>query len=360
MFNKENNRKGKIIVFLLCLLCFPNAVLLAQIDVLLLSSYKVPLDKRGAYIASVLVPVADTRGKIKISRDTAALFRLNKKGEIFLRRKKQVLANDGIHAYGLLLDIEGKSYAVELVKDEFLKNKVIAHRGAWRKQGVMQNSIRSFQQAALLGCAGSEFDVWLSKDRVVVLSHDPHIGGLAVEESTAKELYAATAKGGDPVPTLVDFITVAKQQNRTKMVLEIKASPTGRSQELADSVVAVVHRLHAQGYVEYISFDYAVLQRIMKLDPSAHTAYLYGNKSVEELKSDGIMGLDYDFYHYRNDPGLVERAKHAGLSTNVWTVNSEEDLRTFMKSGVDWITTDEPELLLQLINQQKSTDTRYE
>lgn len=350
---KKHNRTVRII-FLGVIWTLSILNLSAQSNLLSLSSYQLPLDKPGAFVASVVAPLAVKASKVKIMEDTAKLFRIGKHDGIYLRKGRILRADHGAHAYGLTLEVEGKRYDVELVKDEFLRNKVIAHRGAWRQQGVMQNSIRSFHHAALLGCAGSEFDVWLSKDRIPVLSHDPQIGGLLVEQSTAGQLYTATIGGGDPVPTLSAFIQFAKKQNRTKMILEIKASPSGRSLELADSVVSLVHRLKAQGYLEYISFDYAVLQRILKLDPSARTAYLYGNKTVEELKADAITGLDYDFYHYREDATLIARAKAASLTTNVWTVNAEEELRTFLDSGVDWITTDEPELLLKLINEQKT------
>lgn len=356
---RKKINKTLTVACVLWLCSFSASALLAQTKVSL-SSYAIPLDVRGAHIGSVINVPATKEAKIKMIRDTANMFAVKKNGEISLRKNKLVQAKKGAHAYEIVLRIGGKRYAFELVKDEFLRNKVIAHRGAWRAQGVMQNSIRSFQHAVQLGCAGSEFDVWLSGDKHVVLSHDPHIGGLSVEESTAAALHASTLKGGDPVPTLVDFIHLAKQQNKTKMILEIKPSPTGRSLELADSVVNIVRRLKAQGYLEYISFDYAVLKRIVSLDPSARTAYLYGNKTVDELKTDGITGLDYDFYHYRNMPNLPILAKAAGLATNVWTVNSEEELRKFLDSKVDWITTDEPELLLKLIQEQQPTTSNYE
>ncbi|MDR0724441.1 MAG: glycerophosphodiester phosphodiesterase, partial [Prevotellaceae bacterium] len=35
-----------------------------------------------------------------------------------------------------------------------------------------------------------------------------------------------------------------------------------------------------------------------------------------------------------------------GLSLNVWTVNSSEAMDLFLNRNVDYITTDEPELLL--------------
>lgn len=36
------------------------------------------------------------------------------------------------------------------------------------------------------------------------------------------------------------------------------------------------------------------------------------------------------------------------LTTNVWTVNDEADLKYFLEKDVDYITTNEPELLLSL------------
>lgn len=319
-------------------------------DLLQWDGFRIPLDKRGVKIGQAIDSASDSR--FKLICDTAKLFRLSKDGVLRLRKNRFVSADKGPHSYGISLEKSGQLYHIELVKDEFIRNKVIAHRGAWRQSGVMQNSIRSFQEAVALGCEGSEFDVWLSGDNVVVLSHDPHIGGLEVEKSTAQQLYHATASSGDPVPALEDFIRVAKKQNKTKMVLEIKASQNGRSMQLTDSVVTIVHRLKAQGYVEYISFDYAILKRIRQLDPTAMTAYLYGNKTVEELYIDGVSGLDYDFYHYRNDPDLVLSAKKYGLITNVWTVNERSELALYLDKDVDMITTDEPELLLEIINRR--------
>ncbi len=353
MYNKV---KYNIYIFSLWMLLASISCVKAQgvaSGIVSLNSYVIPLDQPGVAIGKIIKPEVIKGNRVKLSADTSGLFRISKDGIISLRKGTMVNTESGPHAYGITLKIASAYYHIELVRNEFIRNKVIAHRGAWRQAGVMQNSIRSFLHAANLGCEGSEFDVWLTKDKEVVLSHDPHIGGLSVEESTAKDLYSSTLSGGDPVPRLIEFIQVAKQQNKTKMILEIKSSPTGRSLELTDSVLSIVHRLKAQGYISYISFDYEVLKRIRQLDPSAETAYLYGNKTVDELKRDGISGLDYDFYQYGNDPMLVEKAKRLELSTNVWTVNEAGALRKFLHSGVDLITTDEPEILLQLIQDEK-------
>lgn len=229
----------------------------------------------------------------------------------------------------------------------------MAHRGAWRKKGVLQNSVRSFQNAVELGCQGSEMDVWLTADNKVVLSHDPHVYGLEVENITSLQLFQQTINEKDPVPSLQELLMAVREQNVTHPVIEIKDSQKGleRTLQLTDSVVNIVHRMKMQGYVEYISFNYEVLKRIRELDPTAKTLYLWeGKKQLGDLIKDRISGIDYSYYAYRQDKNLVKNAKGMGLLTNVWTVNDAEELLLYYQQGVDYITTDEPELLLKIIN----------
>ena len=109
-----------------------------------------------------------------------------------------------------------------------------------------------------------------------------------------------------------------------------------------------------QGYVEYISFNYEVLKRIRELDPTARTFYLWeGKKELKDLVNDRISGIDYSYYAYRQDKNLTQKAREAGLLTNVWTVNNAEELQQYYLLGVDYITTDEPELLLKIIDSLK-------
>lgn len=242
------------------------------------------------------------------------------------------------------------------MKDDFSRNRIVAHRGAWKQSGVLQNSIRSFQNAVALGCQGSELDVWLTADNRVVLSHDPHVYGMEVENTNLAELFQNTVHKDDPVPSLQELLLVARRQNTTRPIIEIKDSQKGlfRTLQLTDSVVSIVHRMKMQGYVEYISFNYDVLKRIRQLDPTAKILYLMeGKKELQDLVNDSISGIDYSYYAYRQDKNLFQKAKEKGLLTNVWTVNNAEELFLYYQLGLDYITTDEPELLLKIIKSLK-------
>ena len=65
------------------------------------------------------------------------------------------------------------------------KNKVIAHRGAWKNTGATENSIGALEHAIKLGCYGSEFDVHMSADSVLYVHHDHAIKGTHIEKTTS-------------------------------------------------------------------------------------------------------------------------------------------------------------------------------
>ena len=233
----------------------------------------------------------------------------------------------------------------------FHENKVIAHRGAWRASENPQNSIASLKAAIRLGCEGAEFDVWMTKDEVLVVNHDPDFLGMPVETSTYEELAALKLPNGESIPTVETYLKEGIKQRHTKLIFEIKTSLVSktRSLKLAEKSVQLVHDLGAETWVEYIAFDYDVCLKIMEKDPQAKVAYLNGDKTPTELKEVGFYGLDYNINLLREKPHWIKEAHDLGLTVNVWTVNKKEDMLWLLQENVDFITTDEPELLLDVI-----------
>ena len=66
------------------------------------------------------------------------------------------------------------------------------------------------------------------------------------------------------------------------------------------------------------------------------------------MKNDGLTGIDYSFYSFRSDSQLTQKAHEEGLTVNVWTVNQPDELQQYYHSEIDYITTDEPEILLEM------------
>lgn len=236
-------------------------------------------------------------------------------------------------------------------QSNFNKNKVIAHRGAWKANNLPQNSLASLDQAVNLGCEGSEFDVWMTSDGKLVVSHDADHEGIPIETSTLKELRKHKLANGEKIPTVEEYLKKGMKQEGTKLIFEIKPSKisTERSEELAAKCVAAVKKMKAEKWVDYITFSYEAGLKVIELDPTANVAYLTGNKSPQELKDAGFFGFDYNIKVLKDKPEWIKEAQELGLTVNAWTVNSKEDLEWLLDKNPDFITTDQPELLFEIL-----------
>jgi glycerophosphoryl diester phosphodiesterase len=242
---------------------------------------------------------------------------------------------------------------VTLLKDQFLRNKVIAHRGAWKNTGATENSIAALNHAVKMGCSGSEFDVHMSSDSVLFIHHDATINGLKIEETPSAKLREIKLENGEVFPTLREYLTAGMKQHQTKLVLEIKPSIVSKERAIALTrrTLALVDELKAQAWVDYISFDYNVCEEVIRLAPYAKVSYLNGDKSPADLAQKQFYGLDYHMNVLRAKPDWIKQAKDNRIFVNVWTVNNEADMDYFLKEGADVITTNEPELLLKKLSQ---------
>jgi glycerophosphoryl diester phosphodiesterase len=294
--------------------------------------------------------------KVKLVGESAKLFSVDKQNTVTLRKGFPV----GQKWVDLVISTKeaGKTRldTFRIVKDEFINNKVIAHRGAWKNTGVPENSIAALKHAIALGCAGSEFDVHMSADAVPFINHDPTIQGVAIERASAEELSKIRLSNGEPLPTLEDYLREGTTQNTTRLILEIKPSGVSkeRSLALAGKVVQLVEKQKAQGWVDYISFDYDILKKVKELNPYAKVAYLNGDKTPEELARDNFYGYDYHFNVLRKNEHWLKEAHDRNLTINAWTVNDEETMDWLLENNADFITTNEPEKLLEKVNKGKA------
>ena len=227
---------------------------------------------------------------------------------------------------------------------------VVAHRGHWRTEGSAQNSIASLQKAAEIGCWGCEFDVWLTADGVPVVFHDATINGIRIEDTTFATLMNHRLKNGEFIPTLQQFLTEAGKHPACRLILEIKPHRNTKREDLiAELTVELINMLGLASRTDYISFSPNLCQRLHQLAPEAKVAYLKGDLIPEEVKEKGWTGIDYNSEVYKNHPDWPEKAKGLGLEVNVWTIDDENELKRFaLMPGIDIITTNEPEKLLNL------------
>jgi glycerophosphoryl diester phosphodiesterase len=101
-----------------------------------------------------------------------------------------------------------------------------------------------------------------------------------------------------------------------------------------------------------MSFSYVALQRVQRLAPdlplvmllehARHWPVLRPLVDEDWIVGPGIATL-------RKHPTFAKRLAASGRDIHVWTVNSEEDLRTCLDLGVRAVITDRPRYLLELL-----------
>ena len=230
------------------------------------------------------------------------------------------------------------------------QTQVIAHRGFWKTEGSAQNSIMALEKAAEAQLYGSEFDVLMTADGKVVVNHDSSIEGMVIAETPYKKLKNIRIKNGEKLPTLKNYLKKGKKLD-IQLILEAKPLPTKEMEDEAIAkMVKMVKKIGLEKQVEYISFSLNMCEQLAKLTPESEIAYLEGNIAPSELKKKGINGIDYHLNVILNKhPEWVEEAHRLGMKVNVWTVNNESDMKKLIDMKVDYITTDQPLELKNLL-----------
>lgn len=231
------------------------------------------------------------------------------------------------------------------------QTKVIAHRGYWKAQGASQNSIAALVKADEAKCYGSEFDVWITADDQIVVNHDDNFKGKKMETSTLAELQSLKLSNGEKMPSLEEYLDTASKLT-VRLVLELKAHSSAKRENLAvEKILALVKKYGLENRTEYISFSLnACKEFVAKAPKGTPVYYLNGELSPKALKHLGLAGLDYHTSILRDKhPEWISEAHQLGLKVNCWTVDSRNDMQWLVEHHVDFITTNEPAQLQQVL-----------
>ena len=230
--------------------------------------------------------------------------------------------------------------------------KVISHRGYWTAPNSAQNSLASFTKADSVGVFGSEIDVWLTADDKLIVNHDRKYKGtdIDMEKSTAKEITAIVLPNGENIPTFDAYLKLVASKPDTRLILEMKSlSDYNREDLAAEKIVRELKKYKVLERTDIIAFSINACLAFKKLLPDTRIYYLNGDLPPKSIKKLGLAGIDYSMGVLRKHPQWVKEAHELGLEVNVWTVDSEEDMKYFIGLGVDYITTDYPERLQALL-----------
>lgn len=235
--------------------------------------------------------------------------------------------------------------------------EIITHRGYWKTDGSAQNSIAALMKADSIRAYGSEVDIWLSSDGVPVANHDATLTlngeKIVVEDTPLATLRKIILDNGEKMPTMVEYLDAFEKCEHIKLIIEFKTHRLKeREVELAEKVINMVNERGLQDRVEYIAFGLHFIQQVKRLAPDAPVYYLNGDLTPKVLSTMKLTGPDYRYTVLFKRPEWVKEAHDLGQKVNVWTVNKPEDIQRVIDMKVDYITTDEPLLVREMLDKQ--------
>ncbi len=236
---------------------------------------------------------------------------------------------------------------------------IIAHRGA--SADAPENTLAAVKLAWAQQADAVEVDLYLSKDRQIVVSHDPTTKRTAgvdrnVQDQTLTELRALDVgrwKGpqwsGQRIPTLEELLVTIPTGKR--LVLEIKGGP-----ELLPILQETLERAHAKpAQIVLIGFSYPTMclarERFprhqvywlseFKQDPVTKSWSPTAEELIGKARTARFDGLNVNCQEPVN-AAFVQKVKAENLQVYVWTVNDGAVARRLVEAGVAGITTDRP------------------
>jgi glycerophosphoryl diester phosphodiesterase len=255
---------------------------------------------------------------------------------------------------------------------------VHGHRGARAMRP--ENTLPAFEYAIAQGVDVLELDMAVTKDNVIVISHDPLLRSPVCtgprNDAVIHTLTLAEVRQWDcgkvrnplftkqqPVPgtrmpTLDDVFQLASR-GTFEYNIETKSSPrtpeyTPPPDEFARMVLARIRQYKLEKRVILQSFDFRTLVAMRKLAPEIRLAALTSTdkRDFASIAAEAAHAEIVSPEFHLVTPAKVEAAHQAGLQVVPWTADTEADWDKLIEARVDAIITDDPAPLIAYLKKK--------
>lgn len=244
------------------------------------------------------------------------------------------------------------------------KPLIIAHRG----QGVEapENTLPAYQLAYELGADMIETDVNITKDGILVISHDWYLGRTtnikgAVQDFTLAEIQKVDAGSwysdkftGVGIPTVEQALEFAKSTG-ILMCFEVKGGNPKRAIVIAEKLVALFQKYVAFEWSFMSSYHHDALAIAKELAPQLMLApeRLPDNvkpditealRQVRHLKSN-VLQIHYQYL----EDGFVQTMHQNDIALWAWPATSEDEILESINKKADGIMGDDVRKTIELV-----------
>jgi glycerophosphoryl diester phosphodiesterase len=232
----------------------------------------------------------------------------------------------------------------------------------------------AFKLALEYGIDALELDVNLSRDGRLAVIHDPSLArttnqsGL-VADFTMEELkgfdaaarFFGKAYGPQPIPVLEEVLELLALEPYRQVMLQLEVKVREDGSRYPGIEAEIIRLLRDYGMMDrttILSFNFPTLHTIAELEPRLQRcaligrAYLAGvGKAGPTAVAEEIAALSVEYVGVREDSlgrPLYDALRSKGLRIGAWTVNELPRMQELKRMGVDFITSDRPDLLQEL------------
>lgn len=265
------------------------------------------------------------------------------------------------------------------------------HRGcrAW----LPENTIPACYKAIDWGCHFLELDVVITKDKQVLVSHEPWLNAqiclapdgsrIAPEEEQSYNLYQLTYEEIKQIdcgslrhprfpqqqpmhtykPSLADLIDCMEAYTKANGLLPISYNIEVKREAKDDGIfhpaaeefaMLVIETLDQKGVLArsmFQSFDIDCMRIAHKNSPELTLSFLTDNNktAAQNFEDLGFMTPIYGPYFKQIDIEMMAFANANHLKVIPWTVNETEDIQRLIRMGVAGLISDYPDRVVEVV-----------
>lgn len=233
--------------------------------------------------------------------------------------------------------------------------RLCAHRGF--NSVAPENSMPAFGAAVALGATEIEFDVWSTKDGVLVSCHDSKLDRVSdgegkIYDHTYDELLKLDfgIKFGEKfkglkIPTFEQILE--KFAGRVIMNIHVKIWDKNMPDLKIKEIVDLIYKYDAQKHIYFMTSCDEVIKKVMQYAPEL--AICVGNRAdrpyeiVDRAIELGAKKVQL-FKPYFNQE-MIDKAHAHGILCNVFWSDDPEEAKRFLDMGIDTILTNDYNLI---------------
>ncbi len=253
-----------------------------------------------------------------------------------------------------------------VAQDKFMKYpRVCAHRGF--NTVAPENSMPAFGAAVALGADEIEFDLWTTKDGVLVSCHDEKIDRISdgvgkISDYTYKELlnfdFGVKCLDGFKGLKIITFEEILKKfACQTIMNIHVKLWEHNAPNTMIEQIIGLIKKYDCEQHVYLTCCNDDIAVKVKEYAPEMRICIGWdGDKNPLSMVERAIKlsAQKIQLYKPYFNEQTVKMAKEHGIVCNVFYADDEKEALEYLDMGIDTILTNDYLKISKVVKEYKN------